>query len=235
MTAAELAARWASVERAVAEHAREPPGSFEAAVWDAVASGRIAHTQTDQGVRGIGVIPEARAAVWLAVTDDHPVDVVSGLSQVAWNGAWAQNKLLYQRLDLPWPFQDRQWVASTQTNLSLSGTGAWERAWTNAPEALPDARGRTDADAFDAAISIPVNRGSWILVALDTSTTLAVYQAQVRLGGELPAGAADRYAESSLPDFFDATLRDARSMQKRYVSSCDQVDGDGHTIPCFRD
>ncbi|MSP56732.1 MAG: hypothetical protein EXR69_14195 [Myxococcales bacterium] len=204
-------------------------------MWKTVAAGQIAHRQSDEGVRGIGVIAESRVAIWLAITDDHPVDVVSGLTQVAWAGSWTGDKLLYQRLDLPWPFADRQWVARTETNSAMGGSGVWERAWANAPERLPEARSKTDVSAFDGAISIPVNRGSWILLDLTHGETLAIYQAQVRLGGELPAGAADQYAESGLPDFYRGTLKNAKSMHDRYVSSCVQTGGDGQVIPCFGD
>lgn len=235
MTAAELAAAWSQVERAVGEHAKFSPGALDSSVWSTVASGKVFHRQGDQGVCGVGVIQASREAVWLAVTDDHPVDVVSGLTQVAWNGAWASNKYLYQRLDLPWPFQDRHWVAHSQTNLAIATSGVWERAWTNAPELLPTARTKTDAAAFDGALAIPVNRGSWMLLGLTPSDTLAVYQARVQLGGELPSGAADRYAASSMPDFYDAMLNDARSMAKRYTKSCSQPGGDGKVIPCFGD
>lgn len=233
MTAAELAKAWSQVERAVAEHSKFPPGALDSSVWSTVASGKVAHRQSDEGVRGVGVIPASREAVWLAVTDDHPVDVVSGLTQVAWNGAWASDKLLYQRLDLPWPFQDRHWVARSQTNLALAGSGAWERAWTNAPDQLPTARTLTDAAAFDAALAIPINRGSWMLVSLTPTDTLAIYQARVQLGGQLPAGAADQYAAVSLPDFYDATLNDARSMSHRYISACIEPDGEGRAIACL--
>ena len=235
MTAAELAQAWSTVERAVAEHAKFPPGALDSSVWSTAAAGKVSHRQDDNGVIGVGVIPAGRAAVWLAITDDNPVDVVSGLTQVAWNGAWASDKLLYQRLDLPWPFQDRQWVAQSRTNLALAGSGAWERAWTNAPAQLPVARGLTDAAAFDAALSIPESKGSWITVALSPTATLALYQASVRLGGQLPAGAADQYAAASLPDFYESILNDARSMSHRYVSNCVQPDGEGRPLPCFGD
>ncbi len=235
MTAADLATAWSKVERAVAEHARFPPGALDSSVWSTVAGGKIAHSQSDEGVRGVGVIPARREAVWLAVTDDHPVDVVSGLAQVAWNGDWAFDKLLYQRLDLPWPFQDRHWVIRSETNLALAGSGVWERAWTNAPEELGTARTLTDPAAFDGALGVPVNRGSWMLLALSTTDTLAIYQARVQLGGQLPAGAADQYAAVSLPDFYSATLNDARSMSRRYISNCIEPDGEGHTIGCLGD
>lgn len=235
MTAAELSAAWSAHERAVEVSARMPPGALDASVWRTVAAGSVARTQSERGVRGVGVVGESVQAVWLAITDDAPVDVVSGLTQVALAGAWASDKLLYQRLDLPWPFADRHWVLRSASNRALAAAGVWERAWESAPERLPEARGRTDAAAFDAALTVPVNRGSWLLLPLDAQDTLAIYQAQVQLGGSLPEGAADQYAAATLSELFASTLRDARSMHRRYRTGCTQPDAAGAPIPCLGD
>jgi hypothetical protein len=235
MTAAELAQAWANIERAVEASAMMPPGALDASVWDTVAEGKVAHEQSDRGVRGVGVIADSLPAVWLAITDDAPVDAVAELTQVAWAGAWASPKFLYQRLDLPWPFQDRHWVAQSHNNAKLAATGVWERWWDNAPTLLADARGRTDAAAFDAAIAVPENRGNWLLYALAPEQTLAIYQARVNLGGQLPTGAADQYAAVKLPKFYASVQSDARSMHHRYVRDCTQPGADGATLPCFGD
>lgn len=235
MTAAELSAAWSVHERAVEASGRMPPGALAASVWQTVAAGGVDREQTSRGVRGVGVVHDGIAAVWLAITDDTPVDSVSGLTQVALAGAWASDKLLYQRLDLPWPFVDRHWVLRSLTNRALAAAGVWERAWESAPEALASARARTDAAAFDAALDVPVNRGSWLLLALGDTDTLAIYQAQVQLGGSLPAGAAEQYAAATLGDLYASTARDARSMHRRYRTACVQPDGAGAPIPCFRD
>ena len=235
MTAAELAQAWANIERAVEASAMMPPGALDASVWATVADGKVAHQQSERGVRGVGVVADSLPAVWLAITDDHPVDVVAGLTQEAWNGSWASPKYLYQRLDLPWPFQDRHWVAQSHNNAKLAASGVWERWWDNAPMLLPDARERTDAAAFDASIAVPKNHGSWLLYALEPTQTLAIYQARVDLGGQLPAGAADQYAAVKMPEFYASVLNNARSMHRRYVHDCTQPGADGATLPCFRD
>jgi hypothetical protein len=234
MTASELAQAWARVERVVEASAKMPPGALDA-FWTEIAAGKVAHQHSTNGVRGVGVVEDSLPAVWLAITDDHPVDEVAGLTQVAWRGAWASGKYLYQRLDLPWPFQDRHWVAESHNNATLAAAGVWERWWETVPEQLPNARSRTDTQAFDAALAIPQNRGNWLLLSLSPNATLAIYQARVDLGGQLPASAADQYAALKLPELYAAIERDAHSMHRRYVRDCTQPGADGATLPCFGD
>lgn len=234
MDLAALTAAWEQVAAAVATEARWPPSGVPAAL-PSVAAGKVVKVRSDTGVAGVGLLAASREAAWLAVTDDHPVDAVSGLTQVALRGAWGSDKLLYQRLDLPWPFQDRHWVLQSETNRALAGaSAAWERAWRNAPESLPAARARTDAAGFDGALGVVVNDGAWLLVPVGPSATLGVYQARVDLGGSLPEGAADTWSAATLDALFRSTTRNAASMARRYGPGCSpQPGGDGRPIPCF--
>lgn len=81
MNAAELAQAWAKVERVVEASAKMPPGAFDTFGWTSIAAGKVAHEQSSVGVRGVGIIADALPAVWLAITDEHPVDEVPGLTQ----------------------------------------------------------------------------------------------------------------------------------------------------------
>lgn len=234
MELAVLTEAWEQVSTAVATHARWPPTGMAEAL-PGVAAGKVVKVRSGSGVAGVGLLAVSREAAWLAVTDDHPVDAVSGLTQVALRGAWGGDKLLYQRLDLPWPFQDRHWVLQSETNRALAGASpAWERAWRNAPESLPAARARTDAAGFDGALGVVENDGAWLLVPVGASATLAVYQARVDLGGSLPEGAAEAWSAATLDALFRSTTRDAASMTGRYGPGCTpQPGGDGRPIPCF--
>lgn len=235
LDAASLLALWSRLEPAVVEHARFPPSGLDSSLWQVVAAGKVAHPKAAVGARGVGILACSREAAWLAVTDDHPVDVVSGLSQVALRGAWASEKRLYQRLDLPWPFVDRHWVLHSTNNVALAqASGVWERAWENDVGALPAARALTDAAQFDAALPVPVNRGSWLLVALDATHTLGIYTAEADLGGGVPAAAAEAYTASTLDQLYASTLRDALDLRHRYGPGCvQQPGGDGLPIGCF--
>lgn len=235
MDAAALASVWSKHEPAVVENARFPPRGLDSSVWRTVAAGRVARPKVEDGAMGVGLLACSRVEAWLAVTDDHPVDTVEGLTQVALQGAWGQDKHLYQLLDLPWPLADRHWVLASTTNRALAAaSGAWERAWENAPDWLPRARDKVGAERFDAALGVPVNRGSWLLVEVDASHTLAVYQAVADLGGGVPPAAAEAYTSATIASYFTSTERDAVSMRTRYGPGCTpQPGGDGVPIPCF--
>lgn len=232
---AELLQRvWSENEPAVEELAQFPPRGLDASVWSQVAAGKVARPKVDTGAMGVGVLAVSRAEAWLAVTDDHPIDAVKGLTQVALQGAWATEKWLYQRIDLPWPLQDRHWVLHSTNNLALArASAAWERAWDSAPDWLPRAEPLAGS-GYAEAVTVPVNRGSWLLVALDDTHTLGVYRAQADLGGAVPEGAAEAYTASTLDELFRSTERNARSMRSRYGPGCTpQPGGDGQPLPCF--
>jgi hypothetical protein len=230
-----LAARWAGIESAVEEHARFPPGALSVSIWQDIAAGKVARPRRADGAVGVGLLACSRAEAWLAVTDDHPVDTVKGLTQVALAGAWAGEKWLYQLIDLPWPVTDRHWVLHSTNNVALAtSTGVWERVWTLADDWLPRARPLVDPARFDAAVQVPRNEGSWLLVDLDATHTLGIYQAHAALGGAVPAEAAEAYTASTLDSLFATTTRDAVSMRSRYAAPCvTQPGGDGRPIPCF--
>lgn len=237
MTGPTLAAAWAAVASIVATDARFPP-TLDDRLWAPVASGAVEQRTVKAEpawVMGVGVLPISREAAWLSLTDDHLSDDVEGLVEVALEGRWAAPKLLYQRLDLPWPFNDRHWVIGLANNAPLaSRSAAWERSWSLRAEALPRARARTDAAAFDAAETVTVNEGSWLLVPVDPGHTLAVYQARATLGGAIPDGAVDAYTRSSMRGLFAGVTEHARAVHDRYGPGCTPQPGaDGSPIPCF--
>jgi len=234
MDATALAALWASVEGAVADHASWSPGALPASTWTEIATGKVVRARSPVGATGVGVLRCSLAEAWLAVTDDHPVQAVEGLQQVALSGRWASEKWLYQLIDLPWPVVDRHWVLHSRNNPRLAGFGVWERAWTLAEDWLPRARAEVGAERFDAAQTVVVNDGSWMLVAIDAANTFGVYQARVDLGGALPSGATDAYTNATLGELFRSTEANAHSMRTRYRAPCDAQPGpDGRAIPCF--
>lgn len=239
MTGAALAAAWAAVAPSVATNATFPPPAFDARVWEEVAAGKVAR-RTIQGdpatVLGVGVLDTTREEAWLSITDDRLSAEIESLTEVALQGAWAAPKRLYQRLDLPWPINDRHWVIALSNNAPLAqASGVWERAWTLRGDLLADARGRTDAERFDASETVDVNEGGWLLVPLEDGDTLAVYQARATLGGAIPDGAVDSYTRSSMTGLFAGVERNAAKVRARYGAGCTPQPGaDGAPIPCFR-
>ncbi len=234
-TADSFAAAWALVASALGEHAVNPPPPPTPALWREVAAGRVGRvTSGTRGVTGFGYLAEPRERVWLSLTDDHLDDDVQGLDDVILDGGWASPKLLYQRLDLPWPVTDRHWVLRTANNAALArAAGVWERSWALDDTRLGEARARTDAAAFDAAITMRTNHGSWILLAHEGGT-LAVYEAWADLGGNVPAEAADAYSRSSLDGVFRGVAAHVADVVARYGPGCNPQPGaDGAPIACF--
>lgn len=236
MDAAALASAWDAIAPEVARLAAVPPAPIPAEAFRAAATGEI-HARTTsppaRRVQAVGVLPVDRALAWLSITDDRLDEHVSGLDEVALQGRWTDEKLLYQRIDLPWPLQDRHWVIQLRNNEALAAaTGAWERSWGPANARLGEARARTDAAAFDAALRVDENLGSWILVPVE-GATLAVYQAQVSLGGSIPDGALASYVRSQVQETFRGVGENARALAGRYGPGCAvQRGGDATAIPC---
>jgi hypothetical protein len=238
--ALELEALWSRIEPAVVELSSLPPRGLSSSIWASVAAGKVARLPAATGAAGVGLIAASKAAVWLSVTDDDPVDTVAGLHLLPLEGAWASEKFLYQLLDLPWPFQDRHWVAHGRNNLALSQrTGAWERSWNNAPERLPGVRERLasagiDPALYDGAMAVPRNRGAWLLVEVAPRQTLGFYLVDVALGGGVPESAAEAYSASTIDTYFRSVEKNALSMPVRYGPGCrPQPAPDGTPIPCF--
>lgn len=237
MTVVELQSAWMAVDAAVRALALFPPGDITPARWEKVAAGEVTHWSAGAEVRRVvaaRIIPLPITAVWLGVTDDHPIEPISGLREHALRGAWSSPKLLYQHIDLPWPFDDRQWVIELRNNASLyQRAGVWERSWTLADPA--PAGSHWDPEA----LATPVNEGAWLMMPInlgDSSppSTLAVYQARASLGGVVPEDAVRAWTAASLDELFARYQRNAESMFRRYGAGCSPQPGpDGSPLPCL--
>lgn len=231
-----LATVWAQVERAVEETARFPPGALSFVDWAAVERGERAVSRGSTTV-AVGLVRASRDATWLAVTHDTPAARLRGLVERPLLGRWgASPKRLYQRIDLPWPVQDRHWVIESRTNLALAARApsAWERAWTTVPTALPATRdSEPDPAAWDAATGVPRNDGAWLLVDAGPHRTLAVYRVAVDLGGVVPPAAVAGWTASTLGEVYATLEADAQALAARGEAGCvTQPGGDGVPIPC---
>lgn len=236
MDAASLSALWLALAPGLSAKAHVPPPTPTPAVLAEAAKGKVGRLSLPgKGVAAYGVIAMPMAEVWLSLTDDHLSDDVAGLTEVALHGHGASPKVLYQRIDLPWPFEDRQWVLRLENNAALAAhCGAWERSWELDNSELSASRERTDPAAFDAALALPTNRGSWILYPVDATHTFSIYQAWTDLGGNIPAEAAEAYTRSSLDDFYAGLVKHIAKVKARYGPGCKPEPGaDGAPIPCF--
>ena len=237
MTGLEIASAWQSVERAVEEHAKFPPGALSSFSWDRIAQGDVVTRRDPDGrVIGAGVLDCTRSLAWLSLTDDTPLERVKGLTEFSLEGRWAGPKSLYQYFDMPWPVTDRHWVIDLTNNVDLpKHADVWERAWRVDTKALAAGRALIGAEKFDGAIALTKNEGSWLLVPIDQGRrTFAVYQVGVDIGGNVPEDIAQAVTVGSIDDMYVKVERNAKAMGPRYGRGCTpQPGGDGQPIPCF--
>lgn len=238
--AASLQSAWIAALAAIQALSFFPPPALDAAAFEEVAAQATARRRIQgeaaQGldrVAALGLIPAPPAAVWLAITDDHPEQSFSGLTEAVFEGAWASPKLLYGYLDLPWPFQDRQWMLRIRNNRALAlEAGVWERYWTLDAASLERARAAMGAK-LDEALLTPRNEGHWLLLPFQ-GQTLALYQSRVSLGGVVPDDAVESWAMSGLNEIFSDAAANAARMKTHYGPGCaPQPDPSGALIPCF--
>ena len=184
-----------------------------------VARARVQHDGAD-GVLGAVWSALPRDDLWIAILDDKHDTLVQGLFEEQLPGTSSARKLLYQRVDLPWPFDDRQWVIDIRNNGSLcaSSKGAvWERTWTLADPSIA-------LSATPDALWVPVNDGGWTLVQVAGGTLIA-YQARTVIGGVVPDEAVTRYAMSTLEEMLLHVVNRATNLGNHY--------GPGHE-PLYR-
>lgn len=163
--------------------------------------------------RALGAVWSAlpRDALWIAILDDAHGDLVKGLREERISGDPGGDKLLYQHLDLPWPFTDRQWVIEIQNDVSLldaTDGGVWSRTWHLAdPAKVP----KPDP----AAIWIPMNDGGWLLISAGGGT-IAVYQVRSVIGGAIPMEAVTQWALRALDEMFKKMVQRAGEIPAHY-------------------
>jgi hypothetical protein len=163
--------------------------------------------------RAVGAVWSAlpRDALWIAILDDAHTALVKGLHEERISGDPGGDKLLYQHLDLPWPFTDRQWVIAIQNDVPLLNAtdgGVWSRTWHLAdPATVP----KPDPDA----IWTPMIDGSWLLISAGGGT-IAVYQVRTLIGGAIPMEAVTQWALRALDEMLNKMVLRAGEIPAHY-------------------
>jgi hypothetical protein len=188
-------------------------------------------------VIGLALVPQPVDQVWIGILDDVHASLVEGLTERQLPGTTPSKKVLYQALDLPFPFNDRHWILVITSNAALhSGTGAWERTWSLDPRGLA---GLADVDpkirlSPDDAVWTPENDGGWLLVPVPGHGTLVVYQARTDIGGVIPDELVTRYAMSQLDEMVAQTEALAERAPAHYVAHHYVIYGpDGLAMPVW--
>ncbi len=188
-------------------------------------------SKLDGADRVLGAIwsPTGLAETWTAVQDEWHWGHVDGLIEERLPGSTFQDKLLYQRIDAPWPFKDRQWVIRVVNSLDLwraSGEQVIERTWD-----LDPARGAS-AEVEDG-VWIGVNEGGW-MVAPAAGGTVIVYHVRAVVGGSIPDDAASTWTMMTLGGMMRGLVDAARSSRQHYVGDHPRIYWPDHeAIPPF--
>lgn len=161
--------------------------------WSRLAAGKVVkrRERLDGPDRVIGAFWSAspKDPLWLSVQDERHWVVVDGYVDEDLPGSTFANRTLYQRIGLPWPFSDRQWVIELGNNDPLraqTNNGVWERAWS-----LSTRRGSVHEDPD--AVWVEYNDGGWILASLGGGTLL-IYHVRATVDGSIPDEAATQWA-----------------------------------------
>lgn len=147
-------------------------------------------------VLGMQVVDAPRVSVWLSVLgrDD---DASHRLTRTLLARMPAGAYVTYQRIDLPWPFKDRQWVILSEKNVDLADEShnlIWEHRWSLLPDgrqliemACDDGRiAGVTRETLDDSVYLAANRGAWILFDLGHGKTLVTGYVEVDFGGRFP-------------------------------------------------
>lgn len=202
--------------------------------WARLAQGKTIkrRERVDGADRVLGALwtSARKDPLWVGIQDENHWVVVKGYVDEDLPGSTFQHRTLYQRIGLPWPFADRQWVVDVRSNqavLKASNGSVWERTWTLSPR-----RGASVEDPD--AVWVEQNEGGWVLVDL-ASGTLVVYYVRATVDGNIPDEAATQWALmtiSGMLEEVDERSRDA--IPTHYVDGHVLIERpDGSKVPLY--
>jgi len=228
-TAKDLADVWAKNFSTLGQHTKQTvlldDNDFRRVAEGKIAKRRLIQEGPDRAI-GVGWTPHTRDAVWIAIIDEVHNTMVNSLYEQRLGTSTDGAKRLYQRLDLPWPFTDRQWVISISNNTALAKASAntlWERYWT-----LSDPIQGEPADP--GSLWIPTLDGAWIAIPIGGGTLL-VYQVRTTIGGAIPDELVTRWAMATLDEMLENVFTRAAEIPKHYDREHERImGGDGKVI-----
>lgn len=230
--AGELALVWNTHHATITAHTEAPillsDDDFAIVAEGGVAKRRLSQDGPDRAI-GVAWTPHARNAVWVAIIDDIHNTMVDGLTEHRLGASARGHKLLYQRLDFPWPLNDRQWVIEIENDPSLAEATTnqvWSRSWSLSTHTAPDV-------ADKEALWAPTLDGGWL--ALDVAGgTLIVYQARTTIGGVVPDGLVTSWAMSTLDEMLGNLFKRAAEIPAHYTADHAPIlGGDDKPITAF--
>ncbi|MCP4872986.1 MAG: hypothetical protein GY898_30200 [Proteobacteria bacterium] len=148
-----------------------------------------------QMIAGYYLIDRPRNIVWAGLRDPHLIGEDEVYEAQLSEHSYAPSQW-YQSIELPWPFEPRQWVIDVVDNLDLAkatGNRCWEHVWRETPNqeqvaAAALATGKypgMSQEVLDEAIWLDHNLGAWVIMEISPSRTLVVYHVATVLGGNI--------------------------------------------------
>lgn len=213
---ATLRADWSKAQAII--HRTSPvPYSLHAADLAALAKGKVAkrRDKLEGSDRMLGAIwsPYSQAEIWVALQDDLHDNALDALTEARLPGSTPKDKLLYQRMEVPWPFKPRQWVLRVRNTAAAhaqSRGAVWDRTWVlldpakAAHLAVPD------------GVWTPQNEGGWGAIAAAGGTIL-VYHAKVDVAGAFPEDAGVTWAMLTLDGVLKHFVERAGTIRQHYT------------------
>ncbi len=222
---AAVAARLAEVKPLLSDRvAAHPPPVPETAWAQAAAGETVTGVQKVDGFKarigwGVAVLDVPISRMWGALNEELYHQDLLGLGhvEVVRGEPCADRRRVMMLLPLP-IVSDRWWVVENRENASLAAkTGGRVRELTWKEVAEPASEPLSDAARarVEGAVPVAFNEGAWLLIDLDGGRTLAEYHAWSDPGGELPSGAASRFANSTIAATIDKLETYARTAPVR--------------------
>lgn len=151
----------------------------------------------------------------------------------------------YGYIQLPAPITDRHFLIRTSVDRDLHAQTdgrLWSRYWTIEADGLEVVRPRVargevaglTPEAFESAIWVPHNEGTWLFARLPDGRTLLGYRAVASLGGSFPDSLVNRTIYWGLDRLMEEMLGQARRARGHYRAGHDPLPaGDGGPLPPF--
>ncbi len=193
-------------------------------------------------VVGYSLVEAPRTHVWLAALDPD-FEGSDLLTEVRLRQNAEGGSLWFQYISLPWPVSDRYWVIELQKDSDLARRTegfVWQHSWNlvdNGPEiARATVAGGRAGDLrledLAKAVYVPMNRGAWILFALDRERTLLAYRVSADVGGSIPESWIATFAMAQLDGLLEKVVEHSKVAFRRYDPDHYVIfDGVGRPIP----
>jgi len=221
---------WRDLQPVMAAHGRMHEFVLETNDFEDLAMGQIVKKRSKlaDGVQRVDTmvwLPLDAPLMWLAIHDDQHNDLNEGLVEHALQVEQDGSKVLYQRIDLPIPFEDRFWVIQITNNAELyqvTEQRILERTWDLYPEGLKLLSAKLNAEN-EGKVWTPANKGGWRLIQIKDQGCLVLYRVDSDVGGFVPDGFVGRFTLARMDELIERMAAAAKAMPLHYTQEHSRV------------